>query len=108
MKLLNSNLLEKTIKIPFVIYADLEAILQKLAVTQKQDVCQEQTEKLQKHVACSYGYKVVCCYDDRLSKPFKMYRGLDIVNKFFADIFQEEKEILEKIKRISKYSYESI
>ena len=88
----------ETIKIPFVIYADLEAILQKLAVTQKQNVCQEQTEKLQKHVACSYGYKVVCCYDDRLSKPFKMYRGLDSVNKFFADIFQEEKEILKKLK----------
>ena len=34
----------ETIKIPFVIYADLEAILQKLTVTQNQDVCQERTE----------------------------------------------------------------
>ena len=92
----------ETIKIPFVIYADLESILQKLAATQKQEmeqeVGQDKTEKLQKHVACSYGYKVVCCYDDTMSKPFKMYRGLDSVNKFFTDIFQEEKEILEKLK----------
>ena len=35
-------------KIPFVIYADLESILYKLAVSQKQEMKQEQTEKLQK------------------------------------------------------------
>ena len=89
----------ETVKIPFVIYADLESILQKLTVTQKEEMEQEQTEKLQKHVACSYGYKVVCCYDEKLSKPFKMYRGLDIVNKFFTDIFEEEEEILEKLNK---------
>ena len=92
----------ETVKIPFVIYADLESLLQKLTVTQKQEIDREQTEKLQKHVACSYGYKVVCCYDDRLSKPFKMYRGLDSVHKFFTDIFEEEKEILEKLKVFQK------
>ena len=50
----------ETVKIPFVIYADLESILHKLTTTQKQEMDQEQTEKLQKHVACWYGYKVVC------------------------------------------------
>ena len=58
------------VKIPFVIYADLESLLHKLTVTQKLEINQEQTEKLQKHVACSYGYKIVCCYNDSLSKPF--------------------------------------
>ena len=82
----------ETVKIPFVIYADLGSILQKLTVTQKQEMDKEQTEKLQKHVACSYGYKVVCCYDEKLSKPFKMYRGFDSVYKFFTDIFEEEKK----------------
>ena len=28
------------------------------------------TNKYQKHVACSYGYKLVCV-DDQFSKPFK-------------------------------------
>ena len=88
----------ETVKIPFVIYADLEALLHKLTVSQKQEMEQDQTEKLQKHVACSYGYKVVCCYDKKLCKPFKMYRGVDSVNKFFSDIFEEEEEILEKLK----------
>ena len=59
---------------------------------------QDQTEEIQKHVACSYEYEVVCCYDDKLSKPFKMYRGVDSFNKFFSDIFEEEKEILDKLK----------
>ena len=27
-----------------------------------------------------------------------MYRGVDCVNKFFSDIFEEEKQILEKLK----------
>ena len=36
--------------------------------------------------------------NNRLSKPFKMYRGLDSIEKFFTDIFEEEKEILEKLK----------
>ena len=94
----------ETVKIPFVIYADLESLLQKLTVTQKQEIDREQIEKLQKHVAYSYGYKVVCCYDDRLSKPFKMYRGLDSVHKFFTGIFEEEKEILEKLKVFQKTS----
>ena len=92
----------ETVKIPFVIYADLESLLQKLTVTQKQEIDGEQTEKLQKHVACSYGYKVVCCYDEKLSKPFKMYRGFDSVHKFFTDIFKEEEEILEKLKEFQK------
>ena len=103
----------ETVKIPFVIYADLESILEKLTVVEEQSSYmqdsdmsasqeQENTEKLQKHVACSYGYKVVCCYDESMSKPFKMYRGLDSVNKFFTDIFEEEKDILEKLKKFQK------
>ena len=89
----------ETIKIPFVIYADLEALLEKLTVLEKSE---DNTEKLQKHVACSYGYKVVCCYDDTLSKPFKMFRGLNSVNKFFSDIFEEEQEILAKLREFQK------
>ena len=49
----------ETVEIPFVIYADLESILHKLTVAKQQEIEQEQTEKLQKHAACSYGYKVV-------------------------------------------------
>ena len=102
----------ETVKIPFVIYADLESLLEKLTDTtssqtetisttvQSTDSAeQDKTEKLQKHTACSYGYKIVCCYDKSMSKPFKMYRGLNSINKFFSDIFEEEKEISDKLKQ---------
>ena len=38
----------------------------------------------------------------------KMYCGFDSVYKFFTDIFEEEKEILEKLEGISKDPYEFI
>ena len=104
----------ETVKIPFVIYADLESLLEKLTATTSshsetisttvQSTEQDKTEKLQKHTACSYGYKVVCCYDESMSKPFKMYRGLNSVNKFFSDIFEEGKEILDKLKQFKNTS----
>ena len=36
----------------------------------KQNLNESYTNKYQKHVACSYGYKLVCV-DDKFSKPFK-------------------------------------
>ena len=103
----------ETVKIPLVIYADLELILENLTVAQKQTSDmqdsetslpqeQEKTDKLQKHIVCPYDYKVLYCYDETMSKPFKMYRGLDSVNQIFTDIFEEENEILEKLKQFQK------
>ena len=70
---------------PFVIYADFEAITEK--VSQKKS----HTEQYQKHTACGYGYKVVCCYDDKFSKPTKIYRGEMTINKFIKDMLDEVK-----------------
>lgn len=33
------------------------------------------TQAYQKHTDCGYGYKVVCCYDDKYTKPIQIYRG---------------------------------
>ena len=70
---------------PFVIYADFEAITEK--VSQKKS----HTEQYQKHTACGYGYKVVCCYDDKFSKPTKIYRGEMTIHKFIKDMLDEVK-----------------
>ena len=58
----------KQLPVPFVIYADFEAITEKVLG------CQPNTEKsytdaYQKHTDCGYGYKVVCCYDNEYTKP---------------------------------------
>ena len=70
---------------PFVIYADFEAITEK--VSQKKS----HTEQYQKHTACGYGYKVVCCYDDKFSKSIKIYRGEMAIHKFMNDMLDEVK-----------------
>ena len=39
---------------------------------EKQNPEESYTIKYQKHIACIYGYKLVCV-DDKFSKPFKTY-----------------------------------
>ena len=48
--------------------ADFESILVPQD-NEKQNLNESSTNKYQKHVACSYGYKLVCV-DDKFSKPF--------------------------------------
>ena len=81
---------------PFVIYADFEAITEKVDEKAPQKVDEEApqksyTEQYQKHTACGYGYKVVCYYDDKFSKPTKIYRGEMAIQKFMNDMLDEVK-----------------
>ena len=60
---------ERKIKSPFIIYADFESILVP-EDNGKQNPEEPYTNKYKKHIACSYGYKLVCV-NDKFSKPFK-------------------------------------
>ena len=56
------------------------------------------TNKHHKHIACSYGYKLVCV-DDKFSKRFKIYIGKDAVYDFGHSMIEESKycnEVMEK------------
>ena len=57
---------ERKIKSLFMIYVDFESILVH-EDNGKQNPNESYTNKYQKHVACSYGYKLVCV-DDKFSK----------------------------------------
>ena len=83
----------KQLPAPFVIYADFEAITEKVGEKAPQ---KSRTEQYQKHTACGYGYKVVCCYDDKFSKPIKIYRGEMTIHKFMNDMLAEV-EYCEKV-----------
>ena len=78
----------KQLPIPFVIYADFEAITEKLDSCQAKDD-KSYTEKYQKHTNCGYAYKLVCCYDDNFSKPIQLYRGKKAVYKFLESMLKE-------------------
>ena len=47
------------------------------------------TEAYQTHEDCGYGYKVICCYDDKYSKPIQTYRGENAVYKFMEKMLEE-------------------
>ena len=55
--------------------------------------------KYQKHVACIYGYKLVCV-DDKFSKPFRSYLGEDSVYNFINDMIEESKYCIEVMKKM--------
>ena len=78
---------QKRLPVPFVIYADFEAI------TRKIDSCSPRgdksyTQAYQKHEACGFGYKVVCHYDQKYSKPEVLYQG-ENVQKFYQNLTEE-------------------
>ena len=87
----------KQLPAPFVIYADFEALTQKIDSCQPDDN-KAYTEKYQKHVDCGYAYKLVCCYDDKFSKPIQPYGGEKGVYKFLEAIIKEA-EYCKKVKK---------
>jgi len=73
---------------PFVIYADFEAITEKIDSCQPPDQ-KSYTSTYQNHRACGFGYKVVCHYDQSYSKPIKIYRGEEAAKRFILKMFEE-------------------
>ena len=53
---------------------------------------------IKKHVACSYGYKLLCA-DDKFSKPFKSYLGEYAVYDVIDTMIEEIKYCSEEIKK---------
>ena len=88
--ILKFNNFHKQQPVPFVIYADFEAITEKIAGCQPKND-KSYTEAYQKHTDCGYGYKVVCCYDDKYSKPATTYRGEKAVYKLMEAMLEEVK-----------------
>ena len=88
--ILKFNNAHKQIPVPFVIYADFEAITEKIHGCQSNND-KSFTEAYQKHTDCGYGYKVVCCYDDKYTKPVQIYRGEKAVYKFMEAMLEEVK-----------------
>ena len=87
-KILKFNGFKKQLPVPFVIYADFEAITEKIDSCQP-NVNKSYTEAYQNHRDCGYGYKVVCCYDDKFTKEAVIYRGEKAVYKFLEAMLKE-------------------
>ena len=89
---------QKQLPGPFAIYADLEAI------TKKIDTCsppggKSYTQAYQKHEPSSFGYKVVCHYDHKYTKPAVIYRCENVIEKFIQHLFEEVEDCQRIIKK---------
>ena len=78
----------KGLEAPFVICADFEANNEKVHGCQLNND-KSYTESYQKHKDYGYGYKIVCRYDDKYSKPVQIYKGKNAIHKFMEKMSEE-------------------
>ena len=77
--ILKFNNFHKQLPVPFIIYADFESIMKKIqGCKQSEEMKKDKdrrsyTKAYQTHEDCGYGYKVVCCYKKKYSKPIQKY-----------------------------------
>ena len=81
----------KQLRLPFVIYADMETVVEKI------DTCMPNPEKSstthESHFEpCGYAYKVVCC-NEKYTKPPVVYRGKNAVKHLLENLLDEEEYI---------------
>ena len=93
--ILKFNNFHKQLPVPIVIYADFKAIKIKVqGCEQSEEMKKEKnkrsyTEAYQTHEDCGSTYKVICCYDDKYSKPIQTYRDENAVYKFMEKMLEE-------------------
>ena len=93
--ILKFNNFHKQLPVPFVIYADFEAITKKVQGCKQSEEMKKDKDKrsytkaYQTHEDCGYGYKVVCCYSERYSQPIQTYRGENVVYKCMEKMLEE-------------------
>ena len=72
---------EKSLKAPFIVYADLECLLEKIQYCQNNPI-NSYTEKKSKHKPSGYAWSLICSFDDTKNKRY-FYRGKDCIKKEF-------------------------
>ena len=87
----------KQMKVPYVIYADFEALVRKIPGCELGPESKQKsyTEKTEWHETCRYSYMVVRSDGD--VSWSKVYRGENAVGTFLSDILQEEVKIRESL-----------
>ena len=94
--ILNSKTIKK-IKSPLKIYADFKSILVQ-EDNGKQNLDESYSNKYQKHIACSYDYKLVCV-NENFNEYLKTYFREDAVYNFIDSMIEESKYWSDVIKK---------
>ncbi|XP_047513541.1 uncharacterized protein LOC125055226 isoform X2 [Pieris napi] len=92
---LNFDKFQRKNKLPFVIYADFEALLSPIASCSNNPT-KPSTINIQRHDVYSFGYYIKCSYDDKLSK-YLTYTGENCALKFMQFLQEDLKNITKNI-----------
>ena len=89
---------EKSIKLPFIIYADLECLLEKI------DTCynnpeESSTTKIKRHTPLGYSIFTHCSFDKSKNK-LNYYRGEDCMKRFCKDLKEHAIKIINCEKKV--------
>ena len=91
-KILKCNIGEQSFKVPFIIYSDLECLLQKISTCQN-NPDKSYREKNAGHI--SSGYSLVTCYSfDKSKNEQKYYRGKGCMIMFCKDLKEQAMKII--------------
>ena len=83
-EILKYNQEEKSMKVPFIIYADLECLLEKMSTCHNNPE-KSSTTKINKHTPYSYSLFTHCSFDTTKNK-LDYYRGKNCVKNFCLDL----------------------
>ena len=83
---------EKFIKLPFVVYTDLECLLEKMSTCYNNPE-ESSTTKINKHTPSGYSIFTHCSFDKSKSK-LNYYRGEDCMTKFCKDLREHATKII--------------
>ena len=83
---------EKSIKLPFVVYANLECLLEKMSTCYNNPE-ESSTTKINKHISSGYSIFTHCSFDKSKSK-LNYYRGEDCMTKFCKDLREHATKII--------------
>ena len=86
---LKFNNFHKQLPVPFIIYADFETTTKKVEERNEETKEGSYIKAYQTHEDCGCGYIVVCCYDNKYSKPIQTYRGENTVYGFMEKMLEE-------------------
>ena len=84
-------------KLPFVIYADLECLLEKMS-TCINNPNESSTTKINKHTPSGYSIFTHCSFDKSKNK-LNYYRGKDCMKKFSKDLRERASKIIDYEKK---------
>ena len=83
---------EKSIKLPLIVYADLECLLEKISTCQN-NPNESSTTEINKHTTSGYSLFTNCSFDKPKNK-LDYYRGKDCMKNFCKDLREHATKII--------------